>query len=138
MPPQNFFNFILFNALLLYLPLSAIVLWRKPGSWLLLQTCFIGLFIGWWDIQITEVSISVLLLLMLGFFAGYAQPKRAWLFALTLGMWIPIFAFIGKGLGLTTPTNIELVTSLLAFAFAFAGAYGGAIVRRFAPHTAVL
>ena len=138
MPPQNFFNFILFNALLLYLPLSAIVLWRKPGGWLLLQSIFLGVVIGWWDMRITEVSISVLLLLMLSFLAGYAQPKRAWLFAVALGMGIPVFAVVGKALSITAPTPTELITSLLALVFTFAGAYGGALVRRFAPPASIM
>lgn len=138
MPPENVFNFALFNALVLYLPLSAIVLWRKPGGWLLLQSGFLGFILGWWDMRMTEVSVSVLLLLMFSFFAGYAQPKRPWLFALTLGIWIPIFAFVGRNLGITSPTNTELVTSLMVFAFTFVGAYGGALVRRFAPREFVL
>jgi hypothetical protein len=138
MAPQNFFNFVLFNSLLLYLPLTALVLWRKPGWWLPLQTCFLGIVIGWWDLRITEVSVSAFLLLMLSVFAGYAQPKRAWLFALVLGMWIPVFALVSKTLKITSPTPTELITSLLVFVFTLAGAYGGALVRRFAPRDLIL
>ena len=133
MPPQNVFNFVLFNSLLLYLPFAALMLWRKPSLWLPLWTLFLGIILGWWDMHSTEVSASVLMLLTFSFFAGYAQPKRAWLSALLLGMWIPIFGGVGRALQLIQTTPTEMLTSLLAFAFTFSGAYGGALVRRFSP-----
>ncbi len=137
MTNQGFFNFAIFNSLMLFVLLTAIILWRKPSFWLHLFTLFLGFVVGWFDVKATEVSPIVLILLTFGFFAGFAQPKRAWLFALFLGIWIPAFAFAASNLRLTNPTPTELVTSFLALVFSFAGAYAGAIVRRFAPRESI-
>ncbi len=133
MSPQGFFNWITFNSLVLYVLVAAVVLWRKPGWWLFLLTLFLGYVVGWWDVRVTEVSVTVLLLITLGLFAGFQQPNRAWLSALLLGIWVPLFALLGATLKVTNPTSVELVTSVLALVFAFIGAYAGVLLRRFAP-----
>jgi hypothetical protein len=137
MTNQGFFNFAIFNSLMLFVLLAAIVLWRKPSLWLYLFTLFLGFVVGWFDVKATEVSPIVLILLTFGFFAGFAQPKRAWLSALFLGIWIPAFAFAASNLRLTNPTQTELITSFLALVFSFVGAHAGAIVRRFAPRESI-
>ena len=138
MSNQGFFNFVMFNGLLLFLPLAALALWLKPRLWLSLLTFFLGVIVGWLDFKSTEVSLAVLLLLTFGFFTGYAHPRRALLSALLLGMWVPILGFVGRQLGLNQATPIELVTSLLALVFSFAGAFTGLLVRRFAAPEAIL
>ena len=137
MTNQGFFNFLIFNSLLLFVFLSAIVLWRRPSLWLHLFTLFLGFVVGWFDVKATEVSPTVLILLTFGFFAGFAQPRRAWLWAIFLGLWIPAFAFAASGLHLSNPTQTELVTSFLALGFSFVGAYAGVVVRRFAPRESI-
>jgi hypothetical protein len=51
---------------------------------------------------------------------GVLGPERPWLWALAVGGWIPVFAIVARG----------EFASLLALAFAFAGAYAGMGVRR--------
>ena len=51
---------------------------------------------------------------------GAIHPKRAWLWALAVGLWIPL-------LGILQHQNYGTV---LALAFAFAGAYAGAFGRK--------
>ncbi len=130
MSPQGFFNFLIFNSLLLLLPLCAIVLWRKPGLWLHLFTLFLGIVVGWLDSRATEVSATVLLLLTFGFFVGFARPRLAWLSALLLGIWVPVFACVAYSLHVSNLTPTELVTSFLALLFALAGVCSGVVVRR--------
>lgn len=129
MTNQGIFNWILFNALILYLPIAAVILWQRPKTWLLLLTIFLGIVIGWLDMKTTEASVSALLLLTLGFFCGFAQPKRAWLSALALGAGVPLFAWLATFLQLNLLTSVEQVTSLLALVFSFGGAYAGVLVR---------
>ena len=137
MTNQGLFNFVIFNSSMLFVFLAAIILWRRPGLWLHLFTLFLGFVVGWFDVKATEVSPIAFILLTFGFFAGFAQPKRAWLWALFLGLWIPAVAFAASSLHLSNPTQTELVTSFLAVVFAFAGACAGVVVRRFAPRQAL-
>ncbi len=132
MSPQGFFHFVVFNSLLLLLPLCAFILWRKPGLWLHLFTLYLGIVVGWLDSRATEVSASVLMLLTFGFFAGFARPRLAWLWALLLGIWVPVFAVAASSLRVTNPTSSELVTSFLALLIALTGAYAGVVIRRMA------
>ncbi len=138
MSPQGFFNFIIFNSLLLFVPLCALLLWRKPSWWMPLCAAFLGFMIGWFDLKATEVSPIALMLLTFGFFTGFARPRRAWLWGLLLGMWIPVFAYAGAAAHVTNPTPTELVTSFLALVFPLAGAYAGVVVRRLAPSESIL
>lgn len=133
MTAQGMFNWILFNTLVLYLPIAAIIVWRKPTVWLQLLTLFLGIIVGWLDMKSTEPSVTALFLVTLGFFCGFAQPKRAWLTGLLLGIGVPIFVFLAVTLKLNTLTPVEQVTSLLTLLFSFGGAYAGVLVRRFAP-----
>ncbi len=132
MTPAGFLNYLIFNSLLVFVFASAVILWLRPRWWLLLFTLFLGFIVGWLDLRITEVSASVLMLLTFGFFAGFAQPKRWWLWTLTLGIWVPLFAFVAFNLRVTNPTPTELVTSLLALVPPLVGSVAGALVRRFA------
>lgn len=54
---------------------------------------------------------------------GYFGPRRPWLWALGVGLWIPAHNILRSG-------NLQ---SLLAMAFAFGGAYAGAALRRISP-----
>jgi hypothetical protein len=51
---------------------------------------------------------------------GFVWPIRVWRWALAIGTWIPLFSIIRAG----------EFASLVAIAFAFAGAYIGAGIRR--------
>ncbi len=130
MSPQNFLNYIIFNSLLLFMVVAAIALWLKPRWWLPLFTLFLGFIVGWLDLSSSEVSSSVLMLLMFSFFAGFAQPRRAWLSALLLGIWVPVFGLLAANLHVTHPTGTQMIASLLPLVFTFAGAYAGFAARR--------
>lgn len=80
-----------------------------------------GLFIAYVDSRPTwddtgVVAISILLVSGLIELLGYRRP---WLVALAVGLWIPL-----RGILVT-----QNYGSLLALVFAFAGAYGGWLVR---------
>lgn len=133
MSNQTLFTVTIFYSLVLFLPVAAVILWRKPTLWIYLLTAFIGFIIGWWDLRITEVSAPVLLLLTFGFFFGFAHPRRAWLGAILLGMWIPILAIIAASLNVVQPEQPLSLASLLVFVFPLVGAYAGVLLSRVAP-----
>ena len=45
MSTQLLFTMIVFNSLVVFLPIAAILLWLKPNLWLPLLTAFLGILI---------------------------------------------------------------------------------------------
>ena len=72
---------------------------------------------AWDDTGVTAASLLVTAGVL-----GFLGPSRPWLWALALGIWIPV-------LGLIEAQNYS---TLLALAVAFVGAYGGMAIRRWA------
>ena len=96
----------------------------KDRFWLILIIAIAeGMLIGWidsrpnWD----DTGITVGMILIGTFILGVVHPKHSWVWALSVGIWIPIW-------------NIVLHNnygSIIAIAFAMAGAYSGALIRKF-------
>lgn len=82
----------------------------------------LGLGIAWVDSRPTwdDTGITAGAIFIVTALLGLVQPTRAWIWALTVGIWIPI-------LGITLHQNYG---SILALIVAFVGAYAGALVRR--------
>lgn len=82
----------------------------------------LGLLIGyvdsrpWWD----DTGVSAGLLLIGTAILGALAPQRPWLWALCVGLWVPLFGIYGS----------SNYASLIALAVAFVGAYGGMSFRR--------
>lgn len=82
----------------------------------------LGLFIAYvdsrpnWD----DTGLTALALFASCSLWGALAPNRAWLWALAIGLWIPIY-------GIASASNYG---SLLAIVFAFSGAYAGMACRR--------
>jgi hypothetical protein len=75
-----------------------------------------------WD----DTGISVMMILIASFICGILSPRRPWLMALSVGIWIPLFNIL----------NSRNIGSLLALLPAFVGAYAGYFAKRmFAPPT---
>lgn len=68
-----------------------------------------------WD----DTGVTAAALLVASGALGYLGPRRPWLWALGLGIWIPL-------LGIARAANYA---TLLALAVAFVGAYGGKALR---------
>lgn len=89
---------------------------------LLVVAVGMGLLIAWidsrpnWD----DAGVTAFALLASCSLFGALMPKRPWLWALGVGLWIPI-------LGIAMNRNFG---SLLALAFAFAGAYAGSLLGK--------
>jgi len=89
---------------------------------LLIVAAILGLGIGvvdsspHWD----DTGITVAALMVVTGSLGLVYPRGAWLWALAVGIWIPV-------LNIAQTHN---ASSVLALVFAFAGAYAGAVGRR--------
>ena len=92
------------------------------GRVLLGLSVAIGVLVGWVDSRPSwdDAGITAAALLLAAALLGAAGPERPWLWALGLGIWVPLFGIAGAG-------NFG---SLLALPFAFAGAYAGSAARR--------
>jgi hypothetical protein len=82
----------------------------------------IGLLIAWIDTRPTwdDTGITVAAIFGSTLLLGAALPGRAWLWALAVGIWIPLFNIVLN-------SNYGAVASLVV---AFAGSYAGAFLRR--------
>ncbi len=70
---------------------------------------------GWDDTGVTALAVLVASGVL-----GFLGPKRPWLWALAIGLWIPL-------LGIIREQNFG---SLIALVVAFVGAYVGMAIRR--------
>jgi len=69
-----------------------------------------------WD----DTGVTALAVLVACGAIGFTGPKRPWLWALAVGLWIPLLGIVGT----------HNYASLLALPIAFAGAYGGMAIRK--------
>lgn len=94
----------------------------------------LGLGIGWLDLHTTEVTATILALLLAGLVLGIAQPRAAWRWAVVLALGLPAMAAVGYQLQMRTaePIRLDLRIALVALGFALAGCYGGVLARRVA------
>ena len=91
----------------------------------------LGLGIGWLDLQTTEVTTTIVALLVVGMLLGLLQPTGAWRWAALLAVGLPVAATVARLLGARTaePIRIDPRVWLVALAFALVGCYGGAALR---------
>ena len=81
-----------------------------------------GLLIAWIDNRPNRDDTGILaaLIFITSAFFGYIYPKKAWVWALTFSIWIPLW-------GIISAQNYE---SLLALIPGFLGAYIGAMFSK--------
>ena len=81
-----------------------------------------GILITWIDSRPTwdDTGITVFMIVFATAICGFIHPKKFWLWAILVGIGIPIFGIIHK-------FNFA---SLLALAFAFIGALIGVLIRK--------
>ena len=133
--PHTLFNMISFQALVLLFPVSMLVLWRFPALWVRMLVLYLGLLTGLLDLRTDDAQFPVLLLLVFGFFAGFAQPRRAWLSALLLGMWVPVVTIAALFAGVIRGRPYGVPAAGLAFLPALLGAYLGVWLQRASART---
>jgi hypothetical protein len=74
-----------------------------------------------WD----DTGITVGLILFVSACFGFIMPRRAWIWALTIGFWIPVWNIV----------QYNNFSSLIAIPIAFVGAYFGVIIYKLTFNT---
>jgi hypothetical protein len=104
-----------------YLTKTGINHMKKPSLILLPLAITTGLVIGWidsrpnWD----DTGISVLIILSAATFWGYLLPRRPWMIALAVSIWVPLLGIVLK----------HNVGGSLALIPGFIGAYLGSLFK---------
>lgn len=106
--------------------------WRSPrdlaGATL---AVVLGLAIGWLDLHVTEVVVTILALLAGGLLLGLFQPVAAWRWPVLMVIGLPVMAAFARMMDLQTaePARLDIRIALAALAFALLGSYTGVLVR---------
>ena len=131
MTHQIWFTVVSFHVVALLLFASMFLASRRPDLLYLLLACVLGLVTGFIDLNSDDVQVTVLLLLVLGYFLGFARPRRAWQLGLLLGAWVPLFG-IGRVLlfGHEARMIPEGLGSLLSLVPALGGVFLGSAIRK--------
>jgi uncharacterized membrane protein YphA (DoxX/SURF4 family) len=92
----------------------------------------LGLLAGYFDSNVEEVLLTVLLVSACGVALGLIRPAGAWRWALTLGVGVFLFHVFEQATGRVPryPAEPNIFVTLVVVAPAFAGVYGGAALRR--------
>ena len=100
---------------------------NRTLHWILLGVAILlGLAIAWvdsrphWD----DTGITAGSLLLSAGLLGLIGPRRPWLWALGIGLWVPLYLFVDK------PTLGSALGGCVILAIPMAGAYAGMAVRR--------
>jgi uncharacterized membrane protein (DUF441 family) len=95
--------------------------WNSRQTAVLILALVSGMMICWIDTRPAwdDTGITVGLILITSAILGTIEPKRAWLTAIAVGLWLPLWNIVFSG----------TYASSVALLFAFAGAYAGAVFR---------
>ena len=107
--------------------------WLSPRDlFCTILAAVLGLVVGWIDLHVTEVVITILTLLAAGLLSGMIRPAAAWRWAILIAIGIPVMAAIAVMTGMQTaePVQADARITLVALVFALAGSYAGVLLRR--------
>jgi ABC-type multidrug transport system permease subunit len=88
-----------------------------------------GVGTGWVDVAVDDLLFTALLVLMACMLLGILRPRWPWRWVVVVGMFIPLTELAAYLIRTVKPTRAQMYGSFLAMLPAFAGAYGGAVVR---------
>jgi MFS family permease len=91
----------------------------------------LGVVVGWIDMHVTEVIVTILALVAFGLILGLVQPAAAWRWALLIAVGLPIMELVAIKFNLQTaePVHLELRITIVALGFSLLGAYIGVFIR---------
>ena len=92
----------------------------------------LGLVIGWIDIHTTEVTVTIVSLLLSGYILGLLQPKAAWRWSVLIVLGLPAMVIYAHLIVLQTPesSRIDIRIIFVSLLFALFGFYIGVLIRR--------
>ena len=106
--------------------------WRSPRDLACIGLAVaLGLVVGWLDLHVTEVVVTILALLTFGMLLGLIQPTAAWRWALLIAIGLPIMSIAAIKFGWRTaePVQLDLRVTIVVLLFALLGVYIGVFIR---------
>lgn len=107
---------------------------KTPGSrrdaWFYLLAAVCGVAAGCADVAIDDLLFTALLVVLACMLLGILRPRWPWRWVITVGVFIPLTELAAYELLTVKPSRAQIYGSFLAFLPGFAGAYGGAVLRR--------
>lgn len=100
---------------------------------LLISVALVGAFIaGAVDFNNNEPQAALIVIVIFAGLLGFIQPRKAWLWAIIIGLGIPVVYLIATALGYHSKGAPEpgWYASLIALIPAFISAYCGVLVRK--------
>lgn len=98
-------------------------------------TLVFGCIIGYLNLHNNEVQPAVLAILVFTALLSFLQPRRAWLWAILLGLSVMLSYFIAEAIGYhAPPPDPNIFATLIALIPACIGATLGAVLRRLTIH----
>lgn len=88
-----------------------------------------GAFAGWVDVKLSDLLFTALLVLAPCMLLGVLSPARPWRWVILVSLGVPVVDFLYNFFYSQRPYSGEKFAAMLVFLPAFAGAYGGALMR---------
>ncbi|MGW8316929.1 MAG: hypothetical protein ACWGNV_15135 [Bacteroidales bacterium] len=90
-----------------------------------------GLIVGWLDLHVTEVIVTIVALYVSGMIPGLIQPSAAWRWALLIVIGLPVLKLIAIVFNMQTaePVHLDLRITLVALVITLLGTYSGVFIR---------
>jgi hypothetical protein len=102
--------------------------------WLYALAALLGVGTGCADVYINDLLFTALLVVASCMLLGILRPRWPWRWVVVVGMFIPLTELAAYLLLRVKPSRAQVYGSFLSFLPGFAGAYGGAVVRRVAEN----
>ena len=137
MTHQIWFTVASFHIVALLLFASMFIVSRRPEMLYYLLAVVLGMVTGFIDLNNNDVQVTVLLLLVFGYFLGFAHSRNAWRIGILLGLWIPLFGIVHvMAFGRPDQMAPQGLGSLISLVPSFGGVYLGSMVRRISDRRA--
>jgi hypothetical protein len=88
-----------------------------------------GALAGWIDVKLSDLLFTALLVLAPCMLLGVLRPARPWRWVVLVSIGVPIVDFLFNFFYSQRPYDGEKYAAMLVFLPAFAGAYGGSLMR---------
>ena len=106
--------------------------WRSPHDLACAALALLsGLAVGWLDLHVTEVAVTIGALLAAGLLLGLLRPSAPWRWGVLIAVGLPIVAAVARfsGMRTTEPARFDVGVFAVAFMFALVGSYAGVLIR---------
>ncbi len=105
---------------------------KKVIPWIFALIALMGGTFAWWvDARNDEPQAAVIVILFFTVILGAIHPRKAWLWAVLVGLCLPVGYLVARSMGYLPANPVEpgWYASAIALVPAFIGAYAGVLLR---------